>query len=296
MNEPDIEAALIHWLGGIRPAWGLLPPEIMEALLAPEPFADGPVRLAGDLPLAAFGGSLLLRHARLVLAAIDAEGGIKLTAKNNLGRAFVAQMVEAFDWPDYGREEVYRFNKVINEPDFLPLHLLHILLREARLVRRLKGRLLLSRKGRALLTEDTAGALQLELFETVFGDYNLAYLDGFPGDDFPQNQIGLVLFLLGQTAAAWRSPDDLVRLAALPDGLALDVIVDPPARQRDWAGLIFEARLLRYLYWFGLLERRPEPADPPDPFPQRREYKKTALFDRFIAFELPGVEAGTTLN
>jgi hypothetical protein len=35
-----------------------------------------------------------------------------------------AQLIE---WPDYDQAEAFQFNKVINEPDFLPLHVVRLL-------------------------------------------------------------------------------------------------------------------------------------------------------------------------
>jgi hypothetical protein len=34
---------------------------------------------------------------------------------------------ECIDWPDYDKDELFRYNKVINEPDFFPLHFVRIL-------------------------------------------------------------------------------------------------------------------------------------------------------------------------
>jgi hypothetical protein len=49
--------------------------------------------------------------------------------------------------------------------------------------------------------------------------------------------------------------------------------------------MAFEDRLLRFLEWFGLVERRVEPEG-------GREYRKTGLFDRMLSFEveMPGTE------
>lgn len=289
-GAPDADAIFERWLGGIRPAWALLPREVVEALLVADPLGEGgPVRVRADLPPAELAGSIILRHARLVLETLQHDGGAKLTAKGNLGRAFVAAMVEQFDWPEHGREEVYRFNKVVNEPDFLPLHFLHPLLREAGLARRFKGKLVIARQGRELLPPNMAGALQARLLTILFSRMNLGFLDGWPSDRFPRNQLGLVLFLLGQTASAWRSPRHLVRSCALPDGVPLDPPPETPGSRFDAAASIFELRVLRFLFWFGLLERRLDPASQPGDVLAERQYRKTPLFDRSLGFALPGL-------
>jgi len=46
-----------------------------------------------------------------------------------------------------------------------------------------------------------------------------------------------------------------------------------------------EARVLRPLLWFGLLESRTEGRSPTD-MVYRRLYRKTPLFDRFVNFNV----------
>jgi hypothetical protein len=76
----------------------------------------------------------------------------------------------------------------------------------------------------------------------------------------------------------WQSSDLLVRQCAVP---AIGVL----ETRRDYATVAFEDRLLRFLEWFGLVERRTAPRG-------GREYRKTGLFDRMLSFEveMPGVE------
>ena len=46
-----------------------------------------------------------------------------------------------------------------------------------------------------------------------------------------------------------------------------------------------EGRILRPLWWFGLLERK-EGEREPDHYVTPRFYRKTALFDRFLSFDI----------
>ena len=48
-------------------------------------------------------------------------------------------------WPDYDQADAFRFNKVINEPDFLPLHVVRQLVQAASLVRAQRGKLVACR-------------------------------------------------------------------------------------------------------------------------------------------------------
>jgi hypothetical protein len=46
-----------------------------------------------------------------------------------------------------------------------------------------------------------------------------------------------------------------------------------------------ERQILRPLRWFGLLEAR-DTEKQPDEYVARRQYRKTALFDRFLSFDI----------
>jgi len=49
------------------------------------------------------------------------HGTIGLTKTKAFKRVFVHWAVEQFDWPGFGAEEMFRYNKVINEYEFPPL-------------------------------------------------------------------------------------------------------------------------------------------------------------------------------
>jgi hypothetical protein len=57
------------------------------------------------------------------------------------------------------------------------------------------------------------------------------------------------------------------------------------ASQWDFGSSAMEARILRPLVWFGLLESRTEPRSPTDVV-ERRLYRKAPLFDRFLKFDV----------
>jgi hypothetical protein len=55
--------------------------------------------------------------------------------------------------------------------------------------------------------------------------------------------------------------------------------------QWDVGSSAMEARILRPLLWFGLLESRTEPRSAADLI-ERRLYRKAPLFDRFLKFDV----------
>ena len=97
-----------------------------------------------------------LRHSPLVRAALltlqyaQEQGAIGLTQTKAFKRVFVHWAVEHFDWPGHGADEMYRYNKVINEFEFPPLEVLHDLLINLRLGRHFKGEFKLTKRGASL--------------------------------------------------------------------------------------------------------------------------------------------------
>ena len=63
--------------------------------------------------------------ACLLLEYADEQGGLALTPGGALKRVHVNWAAEAFAWPGYTPEELFRFAKVLNEEDLFPLWLLH---------------------------------------------------------------------------------------------------------------------------------------------------------------------------
>lgn len=238
---------------------------------------DGPVRLNDSLSLEELSRSLVLVHARLILRRMDDEGGIKLTATGNFSRKFVERMVREFRWPDFEPERVWRLQKVLNEADFLPLDFLHVILGLAGLGRKFKGTYRVSRLGRALLDPDAAGALNALLFDTVFNDYNLAYLDGGPDKGDFQSQIGFILFVMSKVDGQPRTAEQWMTAATLPLEPRQSSSCFRPETDFEW-------RVLRYLEWFGLMERSSPAAN--DDWRTPWLFRKTPLFDRFLCFRV----------
>ena len=90
-----------------------------------------------------------------------------MTSTGNLTRAVVAEMIDLFDWPDFDKTEMFRLNKVINEPDFPPLHFVRLVAEAARLVRRYRGVLKPTVQGRDLSKEPQSRALLAVLFHVA---------------------------------------------------------------------------------------------------------------------------------
>ena len=95
--------------------------------------------------------SPLLRAALLTLHYAEDNGAIGLTKSKAFKRTFVHWAVEHFNWPGMSSEEMFRYNKVVNEYEFPPLGVLHFLLISLRLGRHYKGQFKITKRGRELL-------------------------------------------------------------------------------------------------------------------------------------------------
>ncbi len=139
-----------------------------------------------------------------------------------------------------------------------------------------RGILKLTRKGQTLLPEDQAGRLQAALFRTTFAKYNPAYLDRFDMLEVFAPQISLILYLIGQFCTDWREAGALMRSVVFPTR----ELTEP--KYPDLPVFAFEARVLEYLCWFGLMEKAKPAAN--DDWRQPRLYRKTALYERMLRF------------
>jgi hypothetical protein len=175
--------------------------------------------------------------------------------------------------------EMARVHKVINESDFLPLHFVRHLAQLAKLVRRHRGTLRATELGRKTTqTEELRRALPAILFHLTFWHADLGYLGRAMHGAWPQRDVGVLLWSLSVAAEDWQTPEKLTRLCTIP-------VNDILQATWDTGSLMMEARILRPLLWFGLLEHRAEKA-PGGPFAERHFYRKASMFDRFLNFDV----------
>ncbi len=86
-------------------------------LLDADWLSEGSIRLNETLSLRDLSACWVLNHARLVMEHMAANQGVKLTTTGNFNRKFVEQMVRDFRWPGFEPDVVWRYSKVLNEPD-----------------------------------------------------------------------------------------------------------------------------------------------------------------------------------
>ena len=274
LQNPSIK----QWLGGIDPVWTLLEASSFDALQRPPHPILGPIRLTFDLPPDDIDRSAVARNTLILLHAAAEDRGMKLTATGNLSRTVVARMCDLFVWPGYDKAEAFQLHKIINEPDFLPLHFVRHVVEICQLVKVRKGHLMVTPAGRQVMTGPRIRALQAVLFHTALWAVDLDYLARSLHPSWPQRDAGIVLWSLSIAAKDWQSRESLTRLCTIP-------INDVSDKLWDTASYAMEARILRPLQWFGLIESKQEDIAGSGS-EKRRFYRKTELFDRFLSFDV----------
>jgi hypothetical protein len=277
-RDYTLDSQVRAWLAGVEPAWTLLTFESLQALRQEPSATQTAIWIANDLRLDEIARSPIARNTLVLLREAIEHDGLSLTATGNLTRVVVAEMCKLIAWPDFDQADAFRFNKVINEPDFLPLHVVRQLAQAATLVRAARGKLVVTPFGESMLSEAQQGSLLAILFHLAFWHMDLSYFGRGLLGSWPQPDAGVVLWSLSACAHDWQSAEKLTRLCTIPKAAMLSA-------SWDKTRYAMEARILRPLLWFGLLEQRSEKsADGPSV--EHRLYRKALLFDRLLAFSV----------
>lgn len=185
--------------------------------------------------------SPLLRGALLTLKYAREHGSIGLTKTKAFKRVFVHWAVENFDWPGKTAEEMFRYNKVVNEYEFPPLVVLHFLLISLRMGRHFKGEFRLTKRGAELA--GAPGRLFAELIPYFLFQIDHASYARFDGRPFGKWDIWM----------------NVINVEADPGTTEAALFETFYGEPQDWhtAGwremAVFSSCVLRPLEWAGLL-------------------------------------------
>ena len=271
------------WPGGVEPVWTLLDAESAGALGA-EPLADNSaVRLAGDLSEEELAGSALVRNALVLLGEAGRWDPLWKGTHGNLKMTDVTRLRALMSWPGMEATEQLRAGKKYREQAVGELHLLRQVVEGAGLLSASALWFELTPLGRAMLEPGARGALQALLFRQAFWRMDLSeYVSGRPRGLpgwWPQGDIGIVLWSLSGVGDEWRNTHTLTTLCTVPDD-------DIAAARRPAATTMFARHILDPLRWFGLVECSLAE------LPRELLWRKTALFDRFLSFDVGVVDRG----
>ena len=226
--------------------------------------------------------SLLCFSAMAVLTYIRENDYIELTKIGAFNRRFVNWAVDTFLWPGCTRDELLKYNKVLNEKDVQPVHFLHDLLVDARLIRHAGSRAVLTKKGAQHL--QNSGRLQVTLFDAFLTIFDFSAHEGFEfniGDIDYAHCLGVA----SNRADDWIGVPELTNLC-----LPVPYLVSQGLTTEEFAMFCIYSRMVRPLLWLGLVE-----TDEPMRYPPVSTIKlrKTKLFDRFLAFDFPDPRSKT---
>ena len=271
------------WPGGVEPVWTLLDAESAGALGADPLADDGAVRLAGDLSEEELAGSAFVRNALVLLGEAGRWDPLWKGTHGNLKMTDVTRLRALMSWPGMEATEQLRAGKKYREQAVGELHLLRQVVEGAGLLSASALWFELTPLGRAMLEPGARGALQALLFRQAFWRMDLSeYVSGRPRGLpgwWPQGDIGIVLWSLSGVGDEWRNTDTLTTLCTVPDD-------DIAAARRPVAATMFARHILDPLRWFGLVECSLEE------LPRELLWRKTALFDRFLSFDVGLVDRG----
>jgi len=138
----------------------------------------------------------------LLVEAIG-ETGLKPTAKGNLPQKFCREAALNY-WGEETLRENTQFGGINREENFIDLHVTRLVAELAGLIRKYKGRFILSRDCRSLLNGEGAAAIYPLLLKTYIEQFNWGYRDGYPEIRFIQSAFLFTLYLLTRYGDTWR--------------------------------------------------------------------------------------------
>jgi hypothetical protein len=138
-----------------------------------------------------------------LLVGTIGEQGLKPTAKGNLPQKFCREAALAY-WGEQTYRQNTRFGGINREDDFPDLHVTRLVAELAGLIRKYKGRFILSRDCRALLAGDGLTALYPRLLRTYIEQFNWSYRDGYPELRLIQTAFLFTLYMLTRFGDTWQ--------------------------------------------------------------------------------------------
>ena len=226
----------------------------------------------------------ILSLFKLLVDAIG-EGGLKATATGNLPRSFCRESARTF----LGEEEYQRWSRygeLRSEPEFREMHTTRLVAGMAGLVRKYKGKFILSKECRKLLAEQGQPGIYPRLFRSFAREYNWAYDDRLGEIPFIQQSFLFSLYLLARYGGEWRSSiffeDNF--LQAFPNLLSQVQPLGNYYSPEKVVRLSYSSRCLeRFARFFGLVEIERSGTDR---YSEEFRVKKLSLLDQVVQFHL----------
>ena len=229
-----------------------------------------------DLKLSRF-----FNNTRLFLKTlIELSDEDTATTTGNLNRKLVKFVFDKLDIKADYRDTIIRYNKVLNEEDVFPLHIIRIVCEAGELIHKRSKKIVFKKNYHNLLSDENAGELYWFLFRAFFEGLNLGCLDRYPKATDLQETIGYSFYRLSTLCNEYKTIEELYRQILLPKVIGNIEKTDSPII--DKSGII-KTRIIKPLEEFGLVEcqRKGEKY-----YSEIEKVKKTELFDRFMKFRI----------
>lgn len=245
------------------------------------------IHLRDDLPLKKLKEITFFANARTYLVQMNMEKGFGLDERGYLKPEHVRLLLDELEWYDEYLDDgefVEYLYELLDEREMRGLWITRMIMESAGIIHKRNGVYTMVGKKMYLLDEDNAGKLYQQMFSSYCRKVNLNMLD-FENDLFlAQKQLPYTLYRLQKMAVFWASGRELMEGSIFDD--AASELANSIPSQFVTLSVRFYQIVLAPLIRFGLLEARtsdrvlsPE-YDPPD------EFKKTALYDQFINFNV----------
>ncbi len=239
-----------------------------------------PLKFNKKLKLSELKNSVFFANATTFLKTlIESKNENTATAKGNLNRKFVKLIFDKLIISEGHKKAILEYNKVINEADVFPLHIVRIVCQSAGLIHKRKNKFLVPKKHHSLLDDERAGELFYLLFHSYFRKFNIGYVDRLPELDFLQHTVAYSFYRLGEIADGYRSVEGLAEEILLPAVLKK---VRDEISEHVFIEWIIGSRIIEPLIDFGLIEGRYKQFKG---YSSLEKLRKAELFDRFIRCE-----------
>lgn len=215
------------------------------------------------------------------------EDGLKATAKGNLPLKFCKEIRERMrqansdkNW----RNIDLHIGGISSETDMGTLHVTRLVAQLAGLIRKYRGKFVLTKKCKEMLNAKTYGNLYFELFKAFAIEFNWAYRDRYPEAVIIQHSFAYTLFLLTRFGDHQR-PQQFYEdkfLDAFPMVLGMFPETTYSTSEEDAARCYFLRSMDRFAVYFGLAEFVLKSQKK---YQEKYLVSKTALLDGFVKFK-----------
>ena len=273
-----LPAVLTDWLGDVFPAWLQLPPDAFYNLI---PFngAGSPIQINYRGNAAELAQSQVFKNLHVFLTLV-AEGRVSSGPDCQLTSDSLELLLVTTNWPGLDLVNIRDLSRPLREDIIGPLDFLKALAIECDLIRIEADRIEIRDNGRSILRDEITLPLVRRIFEAAFSKVNPRNLTKL-AKPWVHEQSGVVLWGLSITADRARSEEELTRYCFVPP---MDFFEKPPRRPIQFLDIFMRSVFLNPLIWFGLMET--QIVDSSDTNQRGLLYRKTALFDQFLQFDI----------